>query len=135
MARDENGQLRTKRTRTDATTYEPFPCYQCQGDMQLLATIQDHKKCSPWPQFSSPRACSPASDNGAMQDIINFSSPRRQNPPSTRENSPFRDDNTRKTSRSPIAPGQARRHASPPDLPEFNANDQQDHRFDVLGWN
>ncbi|CAE6410562.1 unnamed protein product [Rhizoctonia solani] len=128
---DENMEPRAKRARTDAGTYAPCPCYNCQGDMQLLGTIRDHKKRFPWPLSSSPRARSPASNNRALQDMTNLSSPRRQNPPSTRENSPFRDNGAREPSRSPPA----RRHASSPDLPGFNPNDRQDHRFDDLGRN
>ncbi|CAE6392968.1 unnamed protein product [Rhizoctonia solani] len=127
MARDENGQPRTKRARIDATAYGPCPYYRRQGDMQLLAKIRDHKKRFLWPQLSSPRARSPTSDNGAMPDITTFDSPRRQNAPSRGD--------THEPIRSPAAPDRARRHASPPDLPRFNANDQQDHRFDVLGRN
>ncbi|KAG8698947.1 hypothetical protein FRC11_014055 [Ceratobasidium sp. 423] len=61
--------------------------------------------------------------------MMNFSSPRHQNPPSTHENSPFRDNGVHEPSRSP--PGRA----SSPDLPGFNPNDRRDHQFDDLGHN
>ncbi|KAG8682473.1 hypothetical protein FRC11_014829 [Ceratobasidium sp. 423] len=32
---DENEEPRAKRARTNAGTYAPCPCYNCQGDMQL----------------------------------------------------------------------------------------------------
>ncbi|CAE6405374.1 unnamed protein product [Rhizoctonia solani] len=72
---------RAKRKRNN-DTYEPCPCYRCQGDLQLPATIADHRKRFRWPASpsSSPRACSPAVDDREPQDV-NRGSPLPQTPP------------------------------------------------------
>ncbi|KAG8729580.1 hypothetical protein FRC11_008433 [Ceratobasidium sp. 423] len=133
---DKNGEPRAKRARYN-DTYIPCPCYKCQGDLQRPATIKDHKKRYPWPPSSSPRVRSPSSDNGGLQDTVNWSSPRHQIPPQTREPTPIRelDDGARSVSHSPSARGQGGRHTSPPDLPGFNPNDHREHRFNDLGRN
>ncbi|KAG8759335.1 hypothetical protein FRC11_002118, partial [Ceratobasidium sp. 423] len=132
-----NGQSRAKRARTD-TTYAPCPCYKCQGDLQLPDTIRHHKQQYPWPLSSPPRASSPTSNNNALRDVTNRSSPQRHASAPIRSPSPaadFENNGTRARSRSPGAPGQTRRRASSPNLPGFNANDRRDYQFDDLGPN
>ncbi|EUC57207.1 hypothetical protein RSOL_211920, partial [Rhizoctonia solani AG-3 Rhs1AP] len=138
---NSTGEPVAKRLRIEKP-YLPCPCFKCQGDLQLPATIRDHARRYPWP-LVVPRTRSPSPDTQISRHETSANERQSPSPPCApsppRAPSPIQDIDNEGQHTPSHSPGPSRcatpRRSPSLDLPGFHPNDLRKYHFDNPGPN